>query len=74
MSARSRAECVLDLFTRVSQVSGPLIGSPLSLQRWVVDRAAERRLELSRDLVHLVTSLIRTAHQRFLIFRLGIMR
>jgi hypothetical protein len=43
-------------------VSRPLISPAFSLERWIIDRAAEYRLDLSRDLVHLVPGSIGTAH------------
>jgi len=70
----SRPECVFDLFTRVSQVSRPLVSPALSFHRWIIDRATDCRLDLARDLVHLVPGLIRTAHWPVLLFRFRIMR
>ncbi|OBA73631.1 hypothetical protein A5641_04550 [Mycobacterium sp. 1554424.7] len=74
LSTPTRPERVFDLFTRVSQVSRPLTSPALSLQLWIVDRAADCRLDLSRDLVQLVPGFIRTAHWRVLLFRLRIVR
>ncbi|OBH55428.1 hypothetical protein A5686_06175 [Mycobacterium sp. E2479] len=53
-------------------MSRPLISSALSLQHWIVGRAAERDLDFSRDLVHLVPVFIRSAHQRVLLSQFGL--
>jgi hypothetical protein len=74
LSTPAGPECVFELFTRVSQVSRPLTSPALGLQPWIVDRAADCLLDLARDLVHLVSGLIRTAHWCVLLFRLRILR